>query len=164
MYFKKLKDWTEMSRNMSDEALLRGFEAIDKGDLLSQFKRVVEGATKKFAFDVNYSSGRVMERNSLLNLAVIQKRTKIVKWLLLDKSANLESADRGGFTPLLNCAWSGDLQLTRFVLARGAKREAVGVTHSSRGFVAGFKGHNAEGWARKRGFAELADEIKFGLR
>ena len=52
--------------------------------------------------DVDYTSGVVLERNSLLNLAIIAERVKISRWLIEEKGADLESSDRGGFTPLIN--------------------------------------------------------------
>ena len=75
-----------------------------------------------------------------------------------------ESVDRGGFTPLLNAAWGGHGTLVRFLLSRGSDRRQIGVTHSTKPFVAGFKGLTAEGWARKNGFHAIAEGIKMGLR
>jgi len=122
----------------------------------------VQSAQVKFGFDINYISALVLERNSLINMAVISSRVKILKWLV-SKAADLESHDRGGFTPLLNAAWNGDVQTTRYILMLGANRGQIGITHSSKPFVPGFKGLTAEGWARRKGFEALADEIKFGL-
>lgn len=164
LYFKKLREYTEIQRKLSDEVLLEMHSIIMKGDMLAVFKKVLTSAMNSFGYDVNYSSGLVLERNSALNMAVIENRIKIVKYLLLEEKADIETQDRGGFTPLLNAAWNNNAHMTRFLLSLGARRDQIGVTHSSKGFVAGFKGLTAENWARKRGFHDLADEIRFGLK
>jgi hypothetical protein len=75
-----LRDWTLQSRRKSDEVLLAVNDAVEKGDHLSKVKSVVEAAQKAFGYDIDYSSGLVLERNSILNLAVIKGRTKVAKW------------------------------------------------------------------------------------
>ena len=105
----------------------------------------------------------VEERNSLLNLAVIEKRHKISKWLIEEKGADIESFDRGQFTPLLNAAWNGDKYLVRYLLAKGCDRRKVGFNNSSQGLApATFEGLTPEGWARKRGHDEVAELIQLG--
>lgn len=106
----------------------------------------------------------VLERNSLTNIAVIAKRHKIIKWLIEEKLADIESCDRGQFTPLMNAAWNGDKHMVRYLLGKGSDRTKVGYNHCSQGLApASFKGMTAEGWARKRGHDEVADLIHFGL-
>ena len=56
---------------------------------------------------MNYVSGVVLKRNSMLNLAVIDRRHNITKWLIEEKGAGIESCDRGQFTPLMSDAWNG---------------------------------------------------------
>lgn len=135
---------------------------------------------------MNYTSGVVLERNSLLNLAIIAERVKISRWLIEEKGADLESSDRGGFSPLINAAWNGDKKMVRYLLARGCDRNKVGLFHSSKGLCPpSFKGHTAEGecsfqyrfsvvisntrellvkgWAKKRGHEDVADLIRIGL-
>jgi len=113
---------------------------------------------------VDYNSGVVCERNSMLNLAVIGRRLKVVRWLIEIKGADIESHDRGGFTPLLNAAWNGDRQLVRFLMGKGTDRTKIGTGHYTCALAPpDFEGHTAEEWARKRGHAEIADLIKVGL-
>jgi len=96
--------------------------------------------------DVNYTSGVVLERNSLLNLAIIAERVKIARWLIEERNADLETSDRGGFTPLINAAWNGDKKMVRYLLARGCDRKKVGLFHSTKGICpSAFQGHTAEG-------------------
>ena len=132
--------------------------------MLNKLQKLLKKAEKDFRFDVNYTSGVVLERNSLLNMAVIDKRTKIAKWLLEEKNADIESWDRGQFTPLLNAAWNGDKHMVRYLLARGADRTKTGLNHSSKGLApAGFSGLRAEEWARKRGHHDVAELIRIGI-
>jgi ankyrin repeat protein len=156
----------DVSRKQADELLLQVNEELLKGDNLATVKRLLQTAKKKAGVDVdvNYCSGVVCERNSLLNLAVINRRRAVARWLVEECGADIETVDRGHFTPLLNAAYNGDLWMVRFMLGKGANRAAIGVTHSSKGFVLDFKGYDAEGWARKFGFLEVAKEIKIGIK
>lgn len=80
------------------------------------------------------------------------------------KHADIETSDRGSFSPLMNAAWSGDRHLVRFLLSHGADRSKIGFAHYMGPLASpDFKGLNAEAWARKRGHPDLADLIKFGL-
>ena len=97
-------------------------------------------------------------------MAIIDKRTKIAKWLMEVKGADIETWDRGQFTPLLNAAWNGDKHMVRYLLARGADRTKSGLNHSSKGLApAGFNGLNAEEWARQRGHDDVAELIHIGI-
>lgn len=131
---------------------------------MNKIEKLVAKGEKDFGFHVNYVSPVVCERNCLLNLAVINRRHKIVRWLLDHKGAQIESYDRGQFTPLLNAAWSGDKPMVRLLLQRGADRSKVGFYHYSKGISSpDFKGLTAEGWARKKGFKGIAKLINLGL-
>lgn len=106
----------------------------------------------------------VCERNSILNLAVIHKRHKIVKWLVDCKQADIESSDRGNFSPLLNAAWAGDRHLVRFLLQKGADRSKKGKFHYTKPLASSdFEGHTAAEWAEKRGHDDVASLIRLGL-
>jgi len=79
-------------------------------------------------------------------------------------SADIETADRGMFTPLMNAAYRGDKIMVRYLLIRGADRTKLGTSHSSQGLAhPDFKGWTAEEWARKRGHHVVAELIRFGL-
>lgn len=164
MYITKIRAEEEASRKRSDDLLLKLNVIIEKGDQLNKIEKLIKKAQKDFEFSVNYTSGVVIERNSLLNLAVIDKRHKITKWLVEEKGADIESCDRGQFTPLLNAAWNGDKYIVRYLLAKGCDRTKIGYNHSSQGLAPStFEGLTAEGWARKQGHNEVAELIRLGL-
>jgi hypothetical protein len=108
LYWTKLQTEREEQRKRWDDLLSKALRLMAKGDLVAGLEKLVTTAERDYQFDVNYSSGVVCERNALLNLAVIHQRHKMVRWLVEVKRADLESCDRGSFTPLLNAAWAGD--------------------------------------------------------
>ncbi len=164
LYLSMLRMQEELSRKRSDDLLMNAFTHFIKGDHLQKIESLVSRAEKDFQFDINYTSGVVCERNGLLNLAVIYGRHKVVRWLMETKHADMESSDRGNFTPLLNAAWSGDKFLVRFLLSKGADRSKVGTGHFSQALAPpDFRGLTAEGWARKRGHGEIALLLATGL-
>mmetsp|Transcript_44656 Transcript_44656/g.95037 ORF Transcript_44656/g.95037 Transcript_44656/m.95037 type:complete len:1053 (-) Transcript_44656:140-3298(-) len=164
MYITKIRAEEETSRKRSDDLLVKANVIIEKGDQLNKLDKLVRKAERDFEFSVNYISGVVLERNSLTNIAVIAKRHKIIKWLIEEKGADVETCDRGQFTPLMNAAWNGDKHMVRYLLGKGCDRTKVGYNHSSQGLApTTFKGLCAEGWARKRGHDEVAELIRFGL-
>ena len=164
LYINKILVEEESSRKQSDGVLLRAQLLIEKGDHCAKLEKLLFSARKRADFDVDYTSGVVCERNSLLNLAVINGRVKIARYLVEQESASIETVDRGNFSPLLNAAWAGNRYMVRYMLGRGASRTLVGRYHSSRGIApADFSGYTAEGWARVRGHEKLADLIRIGL-
>jgi len=164
MYITKIREEEEVVRKRSDEILTKASKILWKGDHIFKIEKLVNKAIVDFGFDVNYLSGIVMERNSILNLAVISGRHKVVKWLVDVKAADIESFDRGQFTPLLNAAWSGDKYLVRFLLGKGANRSKIGTGHYTQPLASpDFEGLTAEGWAKKRGHTDVANLITLGL-
>ena len=115
MYITKIRAEEEASRKRSDDLLVKAHVIIDNGDQLNKFEKLITKAEKGFEFSVNYVSGVVLERNSMLNLSVIDQRHKITKWLIEEKGADIESCDRGQFTPLMNAAWNGMYTLSSTV-------------------------------------------------
>jgi hypothetical protein len=77
MYITKIRAEEEDSRKRSDDLLVTAHVIIDKGDQLNKFEKLIMKAKKGFEFLVNYVSGVVLERNSMLNLAVINRRHKL---------------------------------------------------------------------------------------
>jgi hypothetical protein len=77
LYLSKLRMEVNLSRKQWDDLLSKISDILLKGDQLSVVKKLVLDAEKKFSFDVNYISGVVCERNSILNLAVIHQRHKV---------------------------------------------------------------------------------------
>ena len=163
-YITNLRKEEELKRKQSDDVMLKASRIIDQGDNLKKLERLIRASEKKFRFHIDYVSDVVLERNSLLNLSVIHKRNRITKWLIETKNADIESFDRGDFTPLLNAAYAGNRYLVRYLLGKKADRTKIGMAHYSKRLShPDFKGLTAEGWARKRGHTCLADFIKLGL-
>ncbi|KAL3902494.1 MAG: hypothetical protein SGILL_010802, partial [Bacillariaceae sp.] len=154
----------EQRQKRWDDLLVKSASILDGSDALSKIEKMVEAAEKSFGFDVNYVSGVVCERNGLLNLAVIHKRHKVAKWLVDTKKADIETYDRGNFTPLLNAAWEGDRAMVRYFLQKGCNRHVKGTQHYSKAIAhPTFKGLTADEWAGKRGHHEVAKLIRIGL-
>ena len=165
VYITKLREEEEMTRKMSDEILVKASKIIFKGDNLRSVKKLVIRAEQNFArFSINYVSAIVLERSSLLNMAIMHRRMKIVRWLIEEKCADIETTDRGGFTPLLNAAYMGDKFLVRLLLSKGCDRYKLGTEHSTTALAPiGTKGKTAEEWARDRGHLSVAELIRYGI-
>jgi hypothetical protein len=163
LYLTRLRKEQELHQKRWDDLLIKCSAALFKRDDLQKIEKLILKAEKDFGFDLNYSSGVVCERNSILNLAVINKRHKVVRWLVDTKGTNIETYDRGNFTPLLNAAWNGDRYLVRFFLQRQSNRNVRGTQHYTKGIAPpDFQGLTAEKWAEKRGFPDIAKLIKIG--
>jgi Ankyrin repeats (many copies) len=163
-YLSKIRQDAETSRKLSDDLIAQIGASIFKGDHMQKVEKIVSSGEKKFSFDINYASGVVFERNTILNLAVINGRQKVARWLIETKSADIETCDRGGFTPLLNAAWAGNVKLVRFLLSKGSDRTAIGRSHYTKPLAPpDFPGYTAEEWARERGHIDIADLIQKGL-
>ena len=164
LYITKIREEERASRKWADDFLNKASYILFSADHLNKIEKMVKEGEKRVDFNINYTSGVVCERNSLLNLAVIYSRTKVVRWLLESKGADIETCDRGGFTPLLNAGWAGDRHMVRYLLSRGADRSKIGFCHFFEPLAPPeFEGLNAEGWARRKGHDDIADLIRFGL-
>jgi hypothetical protein len=76
-YISNLRVYTERSRKLWDDLLSKAATVLLHGDQLQAIEKLVhegEHGCHQFGFDINYASGVVCERNSLLNLAVIHRR------------------------------------------------------------------------------------------
>lgn len=78
IYLSKLRTEIISSRKQWDDLIGKISDVLLRGDQLSVVKNLVEDAETKFAFDIDYVSGVVCERNSILNLAVIHQRHKVI--------------------------------------------------------------------------------------
>lgn len=164
LYFHKLRIELFESQKRWDDLLIKCSVVLGKGDQVQKIEKLVRQGEAEFGFHVNYVSPVVCERNSLLNLAIINQRHKVARWLLDHRKPDIESVDRGHFSPLLNAAWAGDRQLVRLMMQRGADRTKIGFGHYSKALAhPDFKGLTPEGWARKRGFDDIAELIRLGL-
>ena len=183
--------WVEASKQ-ANQSIFVFFECLTKYRFCVSLCLETEKLVKK-GLHVNYCSSVVCERNSLLNLAVIDGRKNVVRWLVEEKGADIETYDRGQFTPLLNAAYSGDrylvvsrptqsaiefscprgfalfshakyLRTKRFFMTKGADRTKIGLSHYSKGLAPPqFKGLTAEGWAMRQGHDQIARLIREGL-
>jgi ankyrin repeat protein len=80
------------------------------------------------------------------------------------KHADIETFDRGNFTPLLNAAWAGSKALVRFLMKKGADRSKIGRYHYTKPVAPiDFIGLTAEGWAEARGHRDVAKLLRLGL-
>ena len=87
-----------------------------------------------------------------------------MRWLVEVKHADIESMDRGNFTPLLNAAWAGNKALVRFLMQKGADRSKIGRFHYTKPVAPiEFDGLTAEGWAEKKGHCEVSRLLRLGL-
>jgi hypothetical protein len=164
MYITKIRAEERIVRKRSETILLKANIIIDKGDQLHKLDKLICKAIQDFDFSINYTSGVVLECNSILNLSVIARRHKITKWLIETMGADVETFDRGRFTPLMNAAWNGDRYITRYLLSKKCDRTKIGYYHSSKGIAPpSFEGLTAEGWACNRGHDDVAELIHLGL-
>jgi hypothetical protein len=74
LYLSNLRIETERSRKLWDDVLVQASNMLQGRGQFHQIKHIVEEAERTCQFDVNYSSGVVCERNSLLNLAVLNRK------------------------------------------------------------------------------------------
>jgi len=162
LFFEQLRRETEANRKRNDDTLGKASNLLLKGDHQQSIEKLIN---QNPAYDINYNSGVVCERNSILNLAVIHQRHKVVRWLVETKKADIETADRGNFTPLLNAAYAGDKWLVRFLMQHGADRfNTKGRYHYTKGVApSDFEGMTAAEWAEERGHPDLAHLIRIGL-
>ena len=70
--------------------------------------------------DPNGRSKNPLNNNPLHACVAISRNTHVAK-LLIDKGADVNAVQHGGFTPLHAAAFSGDLPMTRLLLDSGAK-------------------------------------------
>eukprot|EP00752_Nemacystus_decipiens_P006038 g5451.t1 len=104
--------------------------------------REVWRGSGRWAFNVNHRHG-IYEGNTILNFAVRCGRKKCVEFILWRMGADTEIPDYGGFTPLINTAWRGDLPLLKQLLAAGAKLDVQGVSR-------GVGPHSPLEWAERK--------------
>jgi len=152
----------ERERKMrSDDVLKACHLLLRKGDNVVAVRKVVESAQQAFHFSVDHQSGVVLERNPLLNLSVMLARPKVAHWLVVECGASVHKADNGGFTPLMDAAWSGDRELVRLLLHFGAHCKNRGHSHFSGGIKATTgPWHDAAGWAETKGKKEVAAHLR----
>lgn len=164
LYLTNLRKEHAQHQKRWDDLLIKVTAVLERSDSIQKVEKMVQSGEKEFGFDVNYISSIVMERNSILNLAVILRRHKVVRWLVETKGADIETCDRGHFTPLANAAWAGDKSMVRYFLGKGSNRTMKSTQHSSQPIAPpDFEGLTPDAWAAKRGHEEIANLIRLGL-
>ena len=113
--------------DQSDKIFKRATIIMSKGDHVQKMETLLENAKMKFGFDINHVPRVCSDNNSILNFAVISRRSGIVKWLVESKEeTDLESRNKGGFTPIMNAHWCGDLCIFDYLLRRGCDHTKIG--------------------------------------
>ena len=155
----------EAEKNLkSDEVIRKANVLIKKGDNIVSLQKLVEAAEADFGFSVNYQSSILLERNPLLNLAILHplpkkaERTKVLEWLVVEKRARVNLVDKGGFTALMNAAWAGHRATVLLLLNYGADVAQRGHSHFSGG-IKTLERTSGE-WAAERKHHEVASLIE----
>ena len=143
------------------DVFTRANKMLLKSDALCHIKQLIAHATKYLGFSVNIVRGVILERNFVLNLVVMNGKLEAAQWLLEEIGADIESTDVRDFSPLLNAAFNGDTCMVRYLLSKGAHKAQIGKSLYLC-LLASFEGLNAEGWAMKKGFDDVADLILLG--
>ena len=127
-----------------DELLRQAYNGFCKRDGVAPLRALLS----RFAapLDVDHAHS-IMEGNTLLNLAARCGALNCARELHA-RGASLDTADWGGFTPLINAAWRGDERLARWLVAAGADATLRGSSQGRGPFTA------AE-WALRRGHPQL---------
>ena len=100
------------------------------------------------SFFVNYRSPTLFEGNTLLNLCARHGLLKCVKLLTESHGADVNVAEVGGFTPLINAAYRGDGPMCGYLVRQGADRWLRGAERAGRR-------HTAEYWAFAKGHSQV---------
>ena len=146
-------------RRRSDEVLRKADAVIRQADNVAALRKLVEAARKAFGFSVDHQSRVLFEANPLLNLSILRgRRPKIAAFLVVECGCSVNLADRGGFTPLMDAAFVGDLGLVRLLLNFGAETAPTGHSHFSGGIKTVEK--DAAGWAEAEGHAAVAAHLR----
>jgi hypothetical protein len=77
------------------------------------------------AAHINYRSSQVWEANTLLNFSARCGRYRVSSFLI-QLGADVNLPDIGGFTPLTNACWRGDVRLVNLLLENGADCHVLG--------------------------------------
>jgi len=151
LYFQlERRDFANLHQDF-DKRLEDMVASLKKKDAPATLAGIIKREPK---YDINHRA-RLEEQNTVLNLAARNGRHGCVKELLQTYGANTEFPDTGGFTPLINASWRGDLPTVRLLLNHGASLQARGQCRTNE---VGTK--TAEGWAKQRGHHEIADILK----
>lgn len=127
IYITRIRKDEEEYRSQADEILHKAAVVLFKGDHLQKMEKIIATSQNRFDFDINHTCSFRYERNSILNLAVISQRHNIVKWLIETQDGiDLETRNKGGFTPLMNAAWAEDHYLVRLLIERGCDSTKIG--------------------------------------
>ncbi|CAM9420085.1 unnamed protein product [Choristocarpus tenellus] len=105
-----------------------------------------------WCFNVDHRHG-IWEGNTILNFAARCGCRKVATYLIWVLGAGVDVPDDGGFTPLLNAAWRGDVALMKQLLAAGGDPWVLGYSQRA-GPLTPLQ------WAERQGRVEAADFLR----
>jgi ankyrin repeat protein len=111
--FASARDKNPEEAKSSENATAQAFSAAVKADKLEVAKFLLEKA----------SDLSPQQRGTPL-AGTLHRKQSAMFHLLLDHGAALDEQDDTGTSPLLQCAWDGDLENAKFLISRGAKVKA----------------------------------------
>jgi hypothetical protein len=133
------QSWANLYFHLAHKFQIEAHQAMDT--LLYQFHKVVRAADsvqkirkmllpvqQKGYLRTNYTTG-MFEGHTLLNFAARYGQSKCVAALVADFHADVNIADDGGFTPLANAAYIGDMKSVAILLNAGADPSIKGRAH-----------------------------------
>ena len=127
-----------------DELLRSAYAGFCKRDGAAPLRALLA----RFAAPLNVNhSHSLLEGNTLLNLAARCGALNCARELHA-RGADVDAADWGGFTPLINAAWRGDAHMVRWLVKAGADVTLRGSSQGRGPFTA------AE-WALRRGHGDV---------
>jgi hypothetical protein len=112
------------------KVLYQVHKVVQAADSVQSLRKLVGRVQAQGFFLVNYTTG-MFDRQTLLHYASRYARSKCVMSLVVDFHAQVNLADDGGFTPLANAAYSGDLKSVTVLLEAGADPSVKCKAHAS---------------------------------
>ena len=68
----------------------------------------------------------------MLNVAIRAEQVELVKWMLEDKSLNLDAVSKDrGYSALMDCVWKKNIELTKILIGRGVNLNFVSTDNQS---------------------------------
>lgn len=118
----------------------------------SLYKLILKWFPDLVDFDVDWH-GTLVEQNTLITLAARSCHPKTIKYLVEKLGAKIDSADVGGFTPLIMSAYRGNITAVKTCLKLGADIYCSGRLRSGAPM-------SAEHWAAVKGHKEIFELLR----
>jgi len=119
---------------------------------ISVHKLILKWFPELVDFDVNWH-GTLVEQNTLVTLAARSCHPKTIKYLVEKLGAQIDTADVGGFTPLIMSAYRGNIAAVKTCLKLGADIYCSGRLRSGAPM-------SAEHWAAVKGHKEIFELLR----